>query len=107
MDTKKAKRIYNIIFFVLSIALFIFLMSLFEPSSHAPADDIWGTKYDWLISGFLIFVLFIAGVGIYQSAAYFLFEPRCGIGKTFWNVGKLLSSLIVGIVIVAMCVLLQ
>lgn len=100
------KRSYNIIFIILSVAIFIFFIWLLWTSPAVPVDDIWGSKLDCVIIVFLFFALFTSELGIYKSVAYFLFAKKTSFIKTLWNIGRLIFSLVTGTGIVVMCVLL-
>lgn len=93
MGTKKSKRIYTVVFVILSIAAWIFFACCVCLSYAKPTnDDILGHSLDWIVHAFFAIELLAGQLGLYHSSAFLLFEADDGMEPAFGKVIILIGS---------------
>lgn len=93
MKTKTSKRIYTVVFVLLSIAAWVFFAwSVVRSYAKPTKDDIFGHSLDWIFHGFFAIELLAGQLGLYHSSAFLLFEADDGMESGFGKVIILIGS---------------
>ena len=93
METKTSKRIYTVVFVILSIAAWVFFAWSVARSYAKPTnDDIFGHSLDWIFHAFIAIELLAGQLGLYYSATHLLFESDDGMEPGFGKVIILIGA---------------
>ena len=95
MRTKTSKRIYTVVFVILSIAAWVFFAWSVARSYAKPTkEDIFGHSMDWIFHAFFAIELLAGHLGLYYSATHLLFESDDGMEPGFGKVIILIGSVL-------------